>query len=640
MSEAHGAKARLELARDILKIRESLTPDASIGLKHLAANRIGSIRRVLLGREGVGLIDEFLSPAIGGKKLQKIIDEADALPALERVAAITYAHAIASGLSAVATAEAKHGAWVERGSFASGKVNLVPQDADGLVDANIERGRIPKKIRDKLPDLKAMSTQALSLHHDALLKEHAPEVYALKKSTDDFNRQLLIKLEEAENEYRKINRALGREYEGGGAPGDKDLLDRLAPAKAKHDAAYKAYKEHWDGPLKQAMDGAREAVKAAQAKLQAPLIEAAKAFTESVVQASPVSAEQATAWADAQDITPQARARLKKIGYDLKKVRQDMAEFYRLSGGRVVKVKVHSKGDKRANATDIEDHGKEGVIHLDSRFDKRVLWHELAHHIEADPMAKIAAGKFIRRRSVDGKAHSLRSLTGSKGYRSNESAYKDHFFHEYVGKIYNDGITEVFSMGVESFSDPMTLGQRMTQDPETLEFVAGYLKQPIHPLAKAHMALRERLIDVTNEANEEASKGIEQLQAELAAKVSFTQDADTSWTGGGSISWYSGGGKQVGKFTESGFYLFEAKVRNPETKRQMLGFILYLPEQDGVNSLGHPRWSRRSHWDVQELPTKDLNVVKAAMLIRQKTGWFPGWYELNNADTLKKHLQE
>jgi hypothetical protein len=72
----------------------------------------------------------------------------------------------------------------------------------------------------------------------------------------------------------------------------------------------------------------------------------------------------------------------------------------------------------------------------------------------------------------------------------------------------------------------------------------------------------------------------------------------------------------------------------------MLGFILYLPEQDGVNSLGHPRWSRRSHWDVQELPTKDLNVVKAAMFIRQKTGWFPGWYELNNEDTLKKHLQE
>jgi hypothetical protein len=512
--------------------------------------------------------------------------------------------------------------------------------ANAIVDASIERGRIPKKIRDKLPELKAMADGALSSHHDTLLKEHAPEAYALKKSTDDVNRQLLIALEEAENEYRKINRALGREYEGDGAPGDKDLLDRLAPAKAKHDAAYKAYREHWDGPLKQAMDGAREAVKAVQAKLQAPLIEAAKAFTESVVQASPVSAEQATAWADAQDITPQARARLKKIGYDLKKVRQDMAEFYRLSGGRVVKVKVHSKGDKRANATGIEDHGKEGVIHLDSRFDKRVLWHELAHHIEADPMAKIAAGKFIRRRSVDGKAHSLRSLTGSKGYRSNESAYKDHFFDHYVGKIYNDGITEVFSMGVESFSDPMTLGQRMTQDPETLEFVAGYLKQPIHPLAKAHMALRERLIDVSSEANEEASKGIEQLQAELAAKVSFTQDTDTSWTGGGSISWYSGGGKQVGKFTESGFYLFEAKVRNPETKRQMLGFILYLPEQDGVNSLGHPRWSRRSHWDVQELPTKDLNVVKAAMFIRQKTGWFPGWYELNNEDTLKKHLQE
>jgi hypothetical protein len=155
------------------------------------------------------------------------------------------------------------------------------------------------------------------------------------------------------------------------------------------------------------------------------------------------------------------------------------------------------------------------------------------------------------------------------------------------------------------------------------------------------MALRERLIDVSSEANEEASKGIEQLQAELAAKVSFTQDTDTSWTGGGSISWYSGGGKQVGKFTESGFYLFEAKVRNPDTKRQMSGYIAYRPKrQDGVDHLDRPRWSRDGYNDVESIPTKDLNVVKAAIFIRQKTGWFPGWYELNNADTLKKHLQE
>ena len=640
MSEAAGAKARLELCRDILKIREYLTPDASIARKHLAANRIVAIRRVLLGREGGGLIDEFLSPAVGGKKLQKIIDEAGALPPLERVSAITYASALASGLSALAGAESGHGLWYERGTFSKVPVNLDAQESDALVDSNIERGRIPKKIRDKLPELKAMATQARAVNHDALLKEHAPEAYALKKSTDDVNRQLLIAYEEAENEYRKINRAIGRGEGGDGAPGAQDLEARFIAAKANHDVAYKAYREHWDGPLKQAMDGARQAVKAAQAKLQAPLIEAAKAFTDSVIQASAVTAEQATAWAEAQDITPPARARLKKMGYDLKQFRQDMAEFYRFSGGRVVKVKIHSRGDRRANATGIEGHGTEGTIHLDSAFDKRVLWHELAHHIEADPVAKMAAGKFIRRRSEDGKAHSLRSLTGNKGYRANESAFKDHFFDAYVGKIYNDGMTEVFSTCVESFSDPLTLGQRMAQDPETLEFVAGYLKQPVHPLAGAHMALRERLIDVNREAKEEASseasKGLEQLQAQLAAGIDFAPDDDVAWLV--ESGWdYAVKGKQVGRFPGTDWRLFEAKVKNQETKRMMNGYQLVRVEKtDRLNGRGQSSWSLLR----RDFAPRDLTLMKVALAVERKTGHIPWPWEINDVTYLRKTIEE
>ncbi|MBP8150289.1 MAG: hypothetical protein KAY21_11275, partial [Limnohabitans sp.] len=408
-----GAKARLELCRDILKIRESLTPDASIGRKHLAANRIGSIRRVLLGRDG-DMLDRLLSPAFAKAELEAMASDAKDNETPEKAATTLYVAAMTGGLNALASAEIRSGLAVERmGGVTSytQETMAIALQANAMIDANIERGRIPKKIRDKLPELLAMSKSAMSFSHDSLLRLHAPEAYEAQKVASGLTSQLLIKLEEAENEMEKVRRLISRGDGGEGKPGADDLTEKFAAAKESYWTAYQAYRDHWEGPeLKRVSDQAREAVKAAQAKLQAPLIEAAKTFTDSVIQASPVTAEQATAWAEAQDITPPARARLKKMGYDLKQFRQDMAEFYRFSGGRVVKVKIHSKGDRRANATGIEDHGKEGTINLDSAFDKRVLWHELAHHIEADPVAKMAAGKFIRRRSVDGKAYSLNSL--------------------------------------------------------------------------------------------------------------------------------------------------------------------------------------------------------------------------------------
>lgn len=635
MSEAVGAKARLELARDILKIRESLATNTSIALKHLAANRIGSIRRVLLGREGGGLIDELLSPSMGMSKLNQMSDDLEATRDFsnpETIAKLNYIEALQSGLAALGHAERSAGAKFADLTRSISGVMASAEVANTMIDANIERGRIPKAIRDKLPELNALAGRSLAMNHDELLKEHAPEVYEAKMAVDAETRQVSNRLEETENELRKIKRLIGQGEGGEGMPGAQALEDGFVAAKANYEAAYKAYREHWDGVMLLTTAKARDAVKAAQAKLQAPLIEAAKAFTDSVVQASPVTAEQATAWAEAQDITPPARARLKKIGYDLKQVRQDMAEFYRFSGGRVVKVKVHSKGDRRANATGIEDHGKEGVIHLDSRFDKRVLWHELAHHIEADPVAKMTAGKFIRRRSVDGKAYSLRSLTKNNGYRSNESAFKDHFFNEYVGKIYNHGTTEVFSMGVESFSDPLTLGRRMAQDPETLEFVAGYLKQPIHPLAKAHMALRERLIDVSSEANEEAGSELEQMQQRLANGVEVIPDTDDQWLK--DSGWdYHVKEKQTGRLPNSGWYVFEGLVRNPQTKRKSAGVILVkVSPADGTDFMGRPRTMLQK----VELVGKGLTLAKLADVAWQKTGVFPSAYQLENLEYLRK----
>lgn len=632
----HGAKARLELCRDILKIRESLGTNPDIRLKHLAANRIGAIRRVLLGRDG-DMLDRLLSPAFARAELEAMTSDAKDNETPEKAAATLYVAAMTGGLNALASAEIRSGLAVERMEGVTSytqETMAIALQANAMIDSHIERGRLSPGVREKLPELLAMSSLASSASVEDLLKEHAPEVYAAREADGAESARLSKAFDAAGEEMRAIMKEISAGAGGAGVAGADALADRLEVARASYDAARQAYKDHFDAPsVKKTNEAARDAIKAAHLKLQAPLIEAAKVFTDSVVQASPVTAEQATAWAEVQDITPPARARLKKMGYDLKQLRQDMAEFYRFSGGRVVKVKIHSKGDRRANATGIEDHGKEGTINLDSAFDKRVLWHELAHHIEADPVAKMAAGKFIRRRSVDGKAYSLNSLIGGKGYRPNESAFKDHFFNPYVGKIYNHGVTEVFSMGVESFSDPLTLGRRMAQDPETLEFVAGYLKQPIHPQARAHMALRERLIDVTNDANEEAGNEAENLLAQLAEAGQFVPDTDKSWLT--EAGWGRDfDGKQIGKLPGSGWYVFEDKVRNPQTKRKGAGFLLaQLKPTTGWD--GKPSTSLHT----REYASRDINVVKAAEAAWQKTGVLPQAYELENSAYLRKILQ-
>lgn len=621
--------ARLALARDILGLRAALGSNPTVNAKHLALTRITAVRRVLLGREPA-LIDRLLSPATAGAELQAMADAVMDLDTPEKAATAAYVGALVDGLTMLQAAERGQGL-VSGGRLMVSYPAGARAQTDAMIDACVGRGRLPADFRERLPALQDQANAAMAIGADDLLKEHAPDVFAAREEAKAESERLVKVFREAEAKVREIRDAIKS-----GRDGHTDqLIEQFTVAKARAHALYQEYMAHWGGALEKASNEARQAVSDARAKLQAPLIAAAKAYTDSVIQASTVTPEQATAWAEAQEITPQARARLKKIGYDLKAMRRDMADFYRLSGGRVVKVKVHSKGDKRANATNISDHGKEGVIHLDSRFDKRVLWHELAHHIEADPVAKLAAGQFIRRRSEDGKAYSLRSLTGNKGYRSNEAAYKDHFFDHYVGKIYRDGSTEVFSMAVESFSDPLTLGHRLLKDAETLEFVAGYLKQPLHPLAQAHMALRGRLIDMQTAAAEEASSGVGALQAELAARVEFVADTSREWLIEAGWDW-TVKGDVIGRFAGTSWWLLSGMVRNSETNRKVNGYILARVEPNGrINSQGEPGWSLQR----REFATRDLTLVKAALAVEQKTGSTPWDWQVKNAEYLRKILE-
>ncbi|QOJ22962.1 MAG: hypothetical protein HRU78_04290 [Gammaproteobacteria bacterium] len=186
---------------------------------------------------------------------------------------------------------------------------------------------------------------------------------------------------------------------------------------------------------------------------------------DTLLNSSKVTKEQADAWANSQIIEKSALTKLKKIWYREEDVRRDMAEFYRITGGKLRQVRIETDGSRRANASGI-GHFEDNVIRPGSSFNKTILWHEMAHHLEADPAAKAASNGYLLKRRKSEKVYSLRSLTGNRGYRSNEGAYSDDFINPYVGKVYRDKTTEVWSMGIQYLSNPSDAAMLVAKDPK------------------------------------------------------------------------------------------------------------------------------------------------------------------------------
>lgn len=326
------------------------------------------------------------------------------------------------------------------------------------------------------------------------------------------------------------------------------------------------------------------------ARRQAAIAASVTGLVDSVMAESEVSEEQAGQWANRNVvITKTAANRLKKLGYDPAQVLRDAAEFYRLARGRIEKVVIDSNGGRRANANSIDAHGTAGVINLGSQFDKRVLWHELGHHIEADPVAAAAARLFIRLRSEDGQVHTLRKLTGYKGYRADEKAFKNGFFHPYVGKVYPAGYTEVFSMALESFSSPVLLAQRIAQDPETFEFVIGYLRSPKTELQELHLSMRQSLREGSELAERHARDAAGEAIAREVVKITDFIPATRlpSEVGDWAKSMMPSFGIKVAGYlsrerTGTYYVMGERKDRNPETGRLGRMFVFFKLEPDAT----------------------------------------------------------
>jgi SPP1 gp7 family putative phage head morphogenesis protein len=155
-------------------------------------------------------------------------------------------------------------------------------------------------------------------------------------------------------------------------------------------------------------------------------------------------------------------------------IRSNIDEFSRITGGRGIStLKQIVLDDDRAWADD-----ETGELNIGRRGDdvagiRRMLFHELGHFLEFEnPGIAKAAKEWVESRAT-GKLSTLKDI--DPGYGDDETYYPDKFIDPYVGRLYQDGSTEVVSMGIENFADPLKMAELYKKDPEHFNFIMGIL---------------------------------------------------------------------------------------------------------------------------------------------------------------------
>lgn len=187
-----------------------------------------------------------------------------------------------------------------------------------------------------------------------------------------------------------------------------------------------------------------------------------------LLEKSSVTKEQAATWIKQNALMDKkAISKAKKAGYAPDDVQKDLAEFYRITSGRLSRLEYTTIKQSRSAAA----HWS-GKLYVGSSFGKRTFFHELAHLLEEDPKVVETAREFLAKRRESSTVYSLSSLTGNRAYKRDEGAYKDTWHDPYVGKVYSNA-TEVISMGMQMLSSPSLLMALQEKDPEHLAFMLG-----------------------------------------------------------------------------------------------------------------------------------------------------------------------
>lgn len=162
------------------------------------------------------------------------------------------------------------------------------------------------------------------------------------------------------------------------------------------------------------------------------------------------------------------------------RIMEAAAEFHSLTGGRV-NIEYFAYTDDRAYASP-EKKISESIsaasyvnVGYARHNPSRVIFHEMAHHIEYSNhnIAQIAAD--WRDSRATGKPRKLNKLDPKKNYDDKEVAVPDKFIDPYVGKVYPRITTEVISMGVEHLSSPGKMAELYAVDKEHFLLTVGIL---------------------------------------------------------------------------------------------------------------------------------------------------------------------
>lgn len=106
------------------------------------------------------------------------------------------------------------------------------------------------------------------------------------------------------------------------------------------------------------------------------------------------------------------------------------------------------------------------------------LWHEFGHHIEfSNPEFREAANQWLKDRSNGESPVKLKDLFPDMGYEDWEMVYPGNYMSPYAGKFYEDGSTEVISMGFEQFSNYLDMLNFFQTDPDHFYLILGVLDE-------------------------------------------------------------------------------------------------------------------------------------------------------------------
>ena len=204
--------------------------------------------------------------------------------------------------------------------------------------------------------------------------------------------------------------------------------------------------------------------RAAVEKLTAP----AKRLTNQLIQTSKLSQKDADAMVDKVNLPPNHAKADPGVG-------KVMASTFRLLNGNVQGIRQVKHDPARAAAS------RSGRHLQYTPGDYKNLVHEMSHFIEYENEGVAeAALDWVKSRSDSDKPVPLKQLARGN-YGDDEVAYPDKFLTPYVGKSYEARggalSTEVVSMGVEHFQDPVRLTRFAMEDPDHFALVLGIIRK-------------------------------------------------------------------------------------------------------------------------------------------------------------------